>query len=71
MSDRIHTIHWRPIVIVEGPESGKTNTAFYLAEKLMKKYGNNVNTIYVKKLRNSVSLFNSKTYQVIIVDEFS
>ncbi len=51
MPERLHAIHWRPVVIVGAPESGKTNLSFFLAERLIKKFGEeNVNVIYVQVL---------------------
>lgn len=63
-------IHWRPVVIVGAPESGKTNLAFYLAQRLIEKFGEDkVNLIYVRFFRNALSFFNKKQYQIIIVDD--
>ena len=63
-------IHWRPMTIVGLPETGKTNLSFFLAQKIINKFGdNNVNFIYTQDLRKALYLIDRKMIQVIVIDD--
>jgi len=63
-------IRFRNITIVGAPESGKTNLAFYIANKIIERKGeNNVNLIYVKYLKHAFKFFDDKQYQLVLVDD--
>ena len=63
-------IRLRRVTIVGEPEAGKTNLAFYLAQRIIEERGEDkVNVVYTKRLKDAIKYMDQKPYQLLLIDD--
>lgn len=70
LKPKLKGTRWRPITIVGPPESGKTNTAYFITKLLIEQFGEDkLNIVLARKLKTAIKNLDQKPVQVLLIDD--